>query len=187
MVGQPAGSIPAFRWHRLPRACLAFSLFIGIGIASAPTAMGKALITLVLPSRVSISLASGKTISGVRLTALDSSQLSYEKGGKRSLPVREVRSISFSGPVSLEATFRKPIRGFQISGCRGPREMPIPGSALLVVPNGDALALDPAILESTVSKDLQQASSVNILVVSALRFDPDGKVRLEYKSCSPGK
>ena len=137
--------------------------------------MGKALITLVLPSRVSISLASGKTISGVRLTALDSSQLSYEKGGKRSLP------------VSLEATFRKPIRGFQISGCRGPQEMPIPGSALLVVPNGDALALDPAILESTVSKDLQQASSVNILVVSALRFDPDGKVRLEYKSCSPGK
>jgi hypothetical protein len=166
---------------------LAALLLMLAGPASTPAAVAKEPITLVLPSRVTISLVSGKTISGMRLTALGPSQVSYEKGGKRSLPVREVKSIAFSGSVTLEAKFPPDMRGSKLVGCRGPRQMPLPGSALLVQSKGETLVLDPASLDTSVLRDLRQASSLNTLVVDTLRFEPDGKVQLDYKSCSPAR
>ena len=186
MVRQPNGFIPAIWLQRPLEAVLAALLLMVIGPASTPAAVAKGPITMVLPSRVTISLVSGETISGVRLTDLGPSQLIYEKGGKRSLPLRQVKSISFSGSVSLEAKLPPDIRGSKLVGCRGPRQMPLPGSALLVQSKGDTLVLDPASLESSLLRDLRQASSLNTLVVDTLRFDPDGKVQLDYKSCSPG-
>jgi hypothetical protein len=157
------------------------------GPVSTAAAVAKGPITLMLPSRVTISLVSGKTISGVRLTALGPSQVSYEKGGKRSLPVREVKSIAFSGSVTLEEKLPPEVRGTKLVGCRGPLQMPLPGSALLVQSKGDALFLDPASLDTSVLRDLRQASSLNTLVVDTLRFEPDGMVQLDYKSCSPAR
>jgi hypothetical protein len=189
MVRQPNRSFPAIWWHRMTRSAEAAFLLMVVVHASAPAAVAKGPITLVLPSRVTISLVSGKTMSGVRLTALGPSQVSYEKGGNRSLPVQEVKSISFSGPMTLEQKASRGIRirGSQPVGCRGPRQMPIPGSALSVQSKRDALSLDPASLDTSVLRDLRQASSLNTLVVDTLRFDPDGKVQLDYKSCSPGQ
>jgi len=186
MVRPPNGSIPAIWLQRPLEAVLAALLLVVIGPASTPAAVAKGPITMVLPSRVTISLVSGKTISGVRLTDLGPSQVSYEKGGKRSLPVQEVKSISFSGSISLKAKRPPDIRGTKLVGCRGPRQMPLPGSALLVQSKGDTLSLDPASLDTSVLRDLRQATSLNTLVVDTLRFDPDGKVQLDYKSCSPG-
>jgi hypothetical protein len=187
MVRPPNGSIPASRWHRPFQAVLAALLLVVIGPASTPAAVAKGPIKLVLPSRVTISLVSGKTISGARLTDLGPSQVSYEKGGKRSLPVREVKSISFSGSVTLEEKLPPDVRGSKLVGCRGPLQMPLPGSALLVQSKGDALFLDPASLDTSVLRDLRQATSLNTLVVDTLRFEPDGKVQLDYKSCSPAR
>ncbi len=125
--------------------------------------------------------------------------------------MRDVKSISFSGPLTLEGA-RLPVLSFwaklltpasipsklpsnvlvpsTISPtrsvyCGRSRQMMIPSSALLVQPNGEALTLDPASLESSVVTDLQQAISSNILVVETLRLDPDGRMRLEYKTCLP--
>lgn len=187
MDRQLTGSTPALRRQWLSRAGLAAAVLMRVASASAAAAWAQAPITMVLPSRVAIALASGQTISGVRLMALGLSEVSYEKGGRRSLPLREVKSISFSGSVSLEAKLPPEIRGAKVEGCRGPRLLLISGSALVVQSNGDALALNPASLERTVSRDLRQASSLNFLVVDTLRFEPDGKVRLTYNSCSPAK
>ena len=187
MGRQLTSTTPALRGQWLSRAGLAAAVLMCVASASAAAAWAQAPITMVLPSRVAIALASGQTISGVRLMALGPSEVSYEKGGRRSLPVREVKSISFSGPVLLEAKRRPDIRGPEVEGCRGPRLLPISSSALVVQSNGDALALDPASLARTVSRDLRQASSLNSLVVDTLRFVPDGKVRLTYNSCSPGR
>lgn len=187
MVRQLNRSFSGIWWYRMTRSAQAAFLLMVVVHASTPAAVAKGPITLVLPSRVTISLVSGKTISGVRLTALGPSQVSYEKGGNRSLPVQEVKSISFSGPMTLEAKRPPDIRGTKLEGCRGPRQMPIPGSALSVQSKRDALSLDPASLDTSVLRDLRQASSLNTLVVDTLRFDPDGKVQLEYKSCSPGQ
>jgi hypothetical protein len=209
MVDQSTGCTPALRWHRFIRRVFASSLLMGIGTASAPPAVARTPITMVLPSMATISLLSGRTISGVRLTALGPTEVSYEKGGRRSLPVREVESISFSGPLSLEGrglpvlSFMtdnmipaeilfslgrifgpKPETSTRSVRCRQSRQIPITSSALSVQPNGEALALDPASLESSVVTDLQQARSINILMVETLRLGADSKVQLEYKICS---
>ena len=181
---QLTGFIPALRRRRLTRAGLAAALFMGLmGVASASAvaALAQAWITLVLPIRASIALASGRSISGVRLTALGPSEVRYEKGGRRTLPIQKVKSISFTGPMLLESRLMIVLSS---RGCQNPRQLLIPRTALVVKPNSDALALDPASLSSTESNVMQQAKWMGYsIVVKTLKFEADGLMQLEY-TCS---
>jgi hypothetical protein len=140
-------------------------------VSLATPAIAAGPLTLLLPSQATIKLVNGQTISGIRLESVGTDAVSYEQGGKRSLPLRQVQSIAFSGP----------------KGCRGPRQLLLASTALAVQPKGMALALDPTRLDSTLRLDLQQAITLNTLVVDSLHFDPRGNVRLDYKACSPNK
>lgn len=189
MDRQLSGSISALRRRRLSRTGLATALFMGVASASTTASLAQAWITLVLPIRVSIALASGMTISGVRLTALGPTEVSYEKGGRRTLPVPEVKNISFKGPMSLESPIKPVLFGRRLSsgktlssgGCQKPRQPLIPRTALVVIPNGDALALDTASMSSTERNVMQEAKwSGYSLVVKTLKFEADGLMQLEY-------
>jgi hypothetical protein len=199
MVGQTTGATPALRWHRFIRAGLAAALLMGIGTVSAPAGEVEGAIRMELPPRVTITLQSGRTISGVLLAAVGQRGISYKKGGKRFLIVVEVKKISFSGPVLLERRYREVLMSGKVpsilfpenqdttrgNDCRKPREIATPVSAMLLKSNGEALYLDPRGLEPFVVKDLRQARRNKFLLVESLQFDPDGKVRLKYKCANP--
>ena len=188
MDRQLTGSISALRRRRLSRAGLATALFTGVASASTAAGLAQAWITLVLPIRVTIALASGMSISGVRLTALGPTEVSYEKGGRRTLPAQEVKNISFTGPMSLESPSKYVLHGPSSSrlwlssmGCQKPRQLLIPRTALVVIPNGNALALDTASISSTERNVLLNAKwSGYSLVVKTLKFEADGLMQLEY-------
>jgi hypothetical protein len=156
-------------------------------VSLATPAIAAGPLTLLLPSQATIKLVNGQTISGIRLESVGTDAVSYEQGGKRSLPLRQVQSIAFSGPVPLRSNKTPEIRGETPKGCRGPRQLLLASTALAVQPKGMALALDPTRLDSTLRLDLQQAITLNTLVVDSLHFDPRGNVRLDYKACSPNK
>jgi hypothetical protein len=182
MVCQPNG--PHSGVERLLARTGWAAILLAAGLAFGAAAAGSMEpIPLKLPRQATISMVNGGTISGVRLAALGPSQVSYEKAGRRFLPAREVASIAFSGPVVLRENVRPEIRGEEPAGCGKRREMSLLSSALTVQANGDALAIAPSGLTPTRLMDLQQATSLNTLVVTLLRFGADGKVWLEYKSC----
>jgi hypothetical protein len=166
---------------------LAATLITAILVSTATSATAADALTLMLPSTATIKLVNLQTISGIRLAAMGPSAVSYEQGGQRSLPLRQVESISFTGPIKLKAKEGPTVRGEAPKGCRGPRQILLASTALVVQPNGVAMALDPATLDTTQRKDLQQTSVFNTLVVDTLRFDPSGKVQLAYKACSASR
>jgi len=171
--------------QRVNDARLAATLITAILVSTSTPATAADPLTLMLPSTATIKLVNLQTISGIRLVAVGPSAVSYEQGGQRSLSLRKVESISFMGSIKLKAKEGPTVRGEAPKGCRGPRQMLLASTALVVQPNGVAIALDPASLDTTLRKDLQQASVLNTLVVDSLRFDPSGKVQLAYKACSP--
>ncbi len=147
-------------------------------------ASSKPTIFLVLPRQATISLVDGRSISGVRLTSLDHDNLTFTKGGKRSLPLIQVKRISFAGPVQFLQRRLKPPRGDEPKGCREHYQLKTNNRVLSVHDSGEMLAIDPDGLESLVFMNLQGPSSRKKLVVSMVRFDSDARVLIEYKSCS---
>lgn len=65
-------------------------------------------VLLELPPDVTIQLKSSKTISGVRLKAVSSSGIKYDKGGIRFLPASEVKRVIFRGRLVIEGP-RRPV------------------------------------------------------------------------------
>jgi len=153
-------------------------------ITSQVEASRKPPIFLVLPRQATISLVDGKSISGVRITSLDHDNLSYIKGGKRSLPLIYVKRISFAGPVQFWQKRLPPPRGDKPKGCREHYQLTTNNRVLSVHDSGEMLAIDPDGLESLVFMNLQGPSSRKKLVVSMVTFDSNARVLIEYKSCA---
>jgi hypothetical protein len=147
---------------------------------------GEAPVVLMLPAKATIKTTKGQSYSGVRLSGLSPSQITYERGGHRALAAADVSSIAFLGKVSLKAKGRDPVRGVEPRGCTpSAEEVQVASAALAIQGNGTSLALLPAQLPEAVRKDLLQTSQVRTLVVNELRFDPGGKVRVLFKTCAP--
>jgi hypothetical protein len=159
------------------------TLITAILVSTALSATAADPLMLMLPNTATINLVNRQTISGIRLSAVGPSAVIYEQGGKRTLPMRQVASISFTGPITLKAKEGPILRGDTPKGCRKPRKLLLASTALKVHSNGDAMTLDLASLDSTLRKDLQQTSVLNSLVVDSLNFNPSGKVELAYKAC----
>ncbi|MFM9100391.1 MAG: hypothetical protein ACKOPS_03240 [Cyanobium sp.] len=158
------------------------SAWVPLGSAVA----GEAPVVLMLPAKATIKTTKGQSYSGVRLSALSPSQITYERGGQRALAAGDVSSIAFLGKVSLIAKGSHVVRGVEPRGCTpSADEVQVAASALAIQGNGTSLALLPAQLPKQVRIDLRQSSQVRTLVVNELRVDPGGKVRVVFRSCAP--
>lgn len=158
------------------------SAWVPLGSAVA----GEAPVVLMLPAKATIKTTKGQSYSGVRLSALSPSQITYERGGQRALAAGDVSSIAFLGKVSLKAKGSHVVRGVEPRGCTpSADEVQVAASALAIQGNGTSLALLPAQLPKQVRIDLRQSSQVRTLVVNELHFDPGGKVRVVFRSCAP--
>lgn len=143
-------------------------------------------VMLLLPAKATIKTTKGQSYTGVRLSALSPSQITYEKGGKRALAAGDVKSIAFLGKVKLKAKGSNVVRGVEPRGCPpSAEEVQVASAALAIQSDGTSLALQPAQLPKTVQMDLRHTSKVRTLVVNELRFDPGGKVRVVYRACAP--
>lgn len=147
---------------------------------------GEAPVVLMLPAKATIKTTKGQSYSGVRLSALTPSQITYERGGLRALAAGDVSSIAFLGKVSLKAKGSDVVRGMEPRGCTpSAEEVEVASAALAIQGNGTSLALLPAQLPKQVRIVLRQSSQIRTLVVDELRFDPGGKVRVVFRSCAP--
>jgi hypothetical protein len=173
--------------HRLLAALIASSgALCWAGLPSAAAGAPAEAVMLMLPAKATIKTTKGQSYTGVRLSALSPSQITYEKGGKRSLAAGDVSSIAFLGKVNLKAKGSNVVRGVEPRGCTpSAEEVQVASAGLAIQANGSSLALVPAQLPESVRKDLKQTSKVLTLVVNELRFAPGGKVRVVYKACAP--
>lgn len=169
--------------HLLPALIAASG---GLVPAALPQAAEAArAVVLMLPEKATIETTQGQSYSPVRLSAFNGSRITYEKGGKRSLPAASVKSIAFLGNMILKAKGDIQVRGVKPRGCApASEEVQVAATALTIQADGTSLALLPAQLPEAVRKDLLQASQVRTLVVNELRFDPGGKVRVVFRSCA---
>ena len=170
----------------LPALIAAASGLLSAWVPLGSAVAGDAPVVLMLPAKATIKTNKGQTYSGVRLSALSPSQITYERGGQRALAAGDVSSIAFLGKVSIKAKGSDVVRGVEPSGCTpSADEVQVAASALAIQGNGTSLALLPAQLPKQVRIDLRQSSQVRTLVVNELRFDPGGKVRVVFRSCTP--
>lgn len=158
---------------------------VAAGLPGSVAARPISNVTLMLPAKATIKTVKGQSYSGVRLADVTPSRITYEKGGKRSLPAAQVSSVVFEGPVMLKAKGISPPRGVAPKGCQQvPDEVKVAAAALRIQSDGTSLALLPSQLPNPVRLDLQQTSQVRTLVVDKLFFDPGGKVRVVFKACA---
>lgn len=159
---------------------------LGLQVPQAVAAPAPGSVELRLPAIVTIQTTKGDSFSGVRLSEVSPSGITYEKGGKRFLAASKVKSIAFRGKVWLGKNGLGPIRGVEPRGCPPQAtEVLVATAALAIQPDGTSLSLLPAQLPKLVKMDLQHTSQGRTLVVNELRFAPSGKVRVVYKACAP--
>ena len=141
-------------------------------------------IMLMLPRQAIISLVNGQSISGVQVTFLSQTKLSYVKGGNRSLPLSNVRSLSFREPNNPQQKRSPKFRGDEPKGCRQPYQLMTNTRLLSLQKNGSILAVTSDGMDSLEYMNLQGPSSRKKLVVIMVRFDSNARVLIKYMSCS---
>ncbi len=143
---------------------------------------------LQLPPNVTIRMAKGDTVSGVRLAAVSPTEVFYRKGGPklRKVLLLQVASITFQGEVRYTENRNPEMRGEPLKDCIPQPEVQLASAALAIQSEGSTLALKPDGLQELVRKDLRQVGGLRTLVVDSMRFDPGGLVSLAYKACASG-
>lgn len=144
-------------------------------------------VRLQLPPIVTIRrLAPGGLYSGVRLVAVGPTDVVFTKGGVRTVPLAQVASITFQGPVVYTENRNPEMRGEPLKDCLPQPEVRLAYGALAIQSDGSSLALRPDGLQDVVRKSLRQVGGLRTLVVDSMRFAPGGLVNLAYKACAPG-
>lgn len=159
------------------------TLWLATALATSAAGVGKAPIKLRLPSRVTISLVNGRVVSGVRLLSLQPNQVNYKKAGIRTLPLRQVLSISFRDETRLKERIPQKLRGGDSDRCQEEREISLISSALEILDSGEILALFPDKIKSDDLQYLRKLSNDNKTFVSVLSFNSLGRVRIKLLSC----
>lgn len=103
---------------------LASSALLSVSIATVGSLLGHGqplalagtppgVVLLQLPPDVTIQTNKNETISGVRLTAVSSGGITYEKGGKRFLPALETKRVSFRGDLLIRGRRKIQLLSFE--------------------------------------------------------------------------